>query len=530
MSEPLLQIIDLSVAFHTGSETIQAVSGVNLTVNSQETLALVGESGSGKSVTALSILGLHHKHEVSYPSGRILFKGRDLLQAKESELRSIRGNQIGMVFQEPLTSLNPLHTVHKQISENVILHQGGGLKQAKDRCLELLHLVGLDQPEKRLQAFPHQLSGGQRQRVMMAMALANEPELLIADEPTTALDVTVQGQILDLLASLQKRLHMAVLFISHDLSVVRHIADKAAVMSQGQVVETGTVQELFHSPQHPYTRHLLQSEPRGRAAPLPSTLEPVLEVNGLRVWFPIQKGILKRTVDHFRAVDGVDVEVKGGESVGIVGESGSGKTTLGLAVLRLMSSQGAITLSGQRIDGLGPKKMRPLRKSIQVVFQDPYGSLSPRMPVQEIIAEGLALHQIQDPKEQDKRVIEAMQAVHLDPEHRQRYPHEFSGGQRQRIAIARALVLRPKLIILDEPTSSLDRSVQGQIIDLLRHLQSELGISYLFISHDLKLVRVLCHRVLVMRQGRIVESGPAEEIFTTPQAAYTQELLQATQT
>jgi microcin C transport system ATP-binding protein len=527
MSQPLLHINNLSVAFHTGSETVQAVTKANLEINTQETLALVGESGSGKSVTALSILGLHQRHEVSYPSGQILFKGRNLLQASEHELRAIRGNQIGMVFQEPLTSLNPLHPVQKQISENVILHQGGNTKQAKSRCLELLHLVGLDQPEKRLSAFPHQLSGGQRQRVMLAMALANEPELLIADEPTTALDVTVQRQILDLLNWLQDQLHMAVLFISHDLSVVRHIADRVAVMSQGQVVEAGTTQNVFQSPEHPYTRHLLQSEPRGRAAPLSPEAEPVLKVDGLRVWFPVQKGILKRTVDHFKAVDGVDVQIFSGESVGIVGESGSGKTTLGLAVLRLLHSHGHITLNGERIDGLPSKKMRPLRRNIQVVFQDPYGSLSPRMPVQEIIAEGLGLHQIKDQKEQEKRVMKAMQAVHLDPELRNRYPHEFSGGQRQRIAIARALVLQPKLIVLDEPTSSLDRSVQGQIIDLLRKLQAELGISYLFISHDLKLVRALCHRVLVMRQGRIVESGPAEDIFNHPRAAYTQELLQA---
>jgi microcin C transport system ATP-binding protein len=527
MPQPILHINNLCVTFHTGSETIQAVSGVNLELSSRETLALVGESGSGKSVTALSVLGLHHRHEVSYPCGRVLFKGRDLLQTPEHELRAIRGNQIGMVFQEPLTSLNPLHTVQKQISENVILHQGGNLKQARSRCLELLHLVGIDQPEKRLSAFPHQLSGGQRQRVMIAMALANEPELLIADEPTTALDVTVQRQILDLLVRLQEELRMAVLFISHDLSVVRHIADRVAVMSHGQIVEIGTVTEVFYNPQHPYTQHLLQSEPKGQASPLPPSAEPILETEDLRVWFPIQKGILKRTVDHFKAVDGVDVDIRSGESVGIVGESGSGKTTLGLAVLKLLHSQGNITLNGRRIDGLSSKQMRPLRKDIQVVFQDPFGSLSPRMPVREIIAEGLGLHQVKDPEEQEYRVIEAMQAVHLDPRLRNRYPHEFSGGQRQRIAIARSLVLRPKLIILDEPTSSLDRSVQGQIIDLLRKLQAELRISYLFISHDLKLVRALCHRVLVMRQGRIVESGPAEDIFNHPQVTYTQELLQA---
>ncbi len=504
-----------------------AVNGVDISLGSKETMALVGESGSGKSVTALSILGLHHRHEISYPSGRIMFKGRDLLQAKESELRSIRGGQIGMIFQEPLTSLNPLHPVHKQISENIVLHQGGSNLQARDRCLELLNMVGIDQPEKRMQAFPHQLSGGQRQRVMIAMALANEPELLIADEPTTALDVTVQRQILDLLARLQERMHMAVLFISHDLSVVRHIADKVAVMSQGKVVETGTAQEIFQSPRHAYTRHLVSSEPSGRAVPLSSGPEPVLDVTNLRVWFPISKGILKRTVDHFKAVDGVDVDIKAGESVGIVGESGSGKTTLGLAVLRLIHSQGKILLNGRRIDQLSPKKMRPLRKDIQVVFQDPFGSLSPRMPAQDIIAEGLGLHRGADKNEQEMLVIKAMETVHLDPEFRNRYPHEFSGGQRQRIAIARALVLRPKLIILDEPTSSLDRSVQGQIIDLLRKLQAEMRLSYLFISHDLKLVRALCHRVLVMRQGRIVESGLAEDIFTSPRTAYTRELLQA---
>ncbi len=528
MSAPLLSVENLSVAFAQAGSTMLAVDGISFALNRGETLAIVGESGSGKSVTALSILKLLQYPPASHPSGRVMFKGRDLLTASEDELRQVRGNDITMVFQEPMTSLNPLHTIAQQIGEILDLHKGLTGDAARIRTLELLDLVGIRNAAERLEAYPHQLSGGQRQRVMIAMALANEPDLLIADEPTTALDVTVQAQILKLLKELQARLGMAMLFITHDLGIVRRLADNVVVMLKGKVVEEGPVARVFGAPQHEYTQRLLAAEPKGRPGPVPLDAKTLLEVGPLKIWFPIKTGFLRRTTSHVKAVDGVSISVREGETLGIVGESGSGKTTLGLAILRLISSQGRIVVMGRDVQGWTSKMMRPLRRDLQVVFQDPFGSLSPRMSVAGIVAEGLT---VQDPSLSDARqreiVAAALTDVGLDPSAMDRYPHEFSGGQRQRIAIARALALDPKCIVLDEPTSALDMSVQAQIVELLRDLQLKRRLAYVFISHDLKVVRALSHRVVVMQNGLVVEEGAGEAIFTTPKTAYTQALFAA---
>jgi len=525
---PLLSVENLSVAFRQGGRETLAVDGVSFHVAKGETLAIVGESGSGKSVSALSILKLLNYPAAHHPSGQILFHGQDLIAADEDAMRKVRGNDITMVFQEPMTSLNPLHSIERQIGEILELHKGLRAEAARARTLELLALVGIRDAESRLGAYPHQLSGGQRQRVMIAMALANEPELLIADEPTTALDVTVQAQILALLKELQTRLGMAMLFITHDLGIVRRIADRVAVMLKGKIVEQGPVSEIFGQPQHEYTRRLLAAEPKGRPAPIPEGAATLLEAGPMKIWFPIKSGFLRRTTGHVKAVDGIAIRVREGETLGVVGESGSGKTTLGLAILRLISSEGPIVFLGDRIDGLNAAQVRPRRKDLQVVFQDPYGSLSPRMSVAEIVAEGLTV-QKRGLSYQDRRevVAGALQDVGLDPAAMDRYPHEFSGGQRQRIAIARAMALDPRFIVLDEPTSALDMSVQVQIVELLRDLQARRRLGYLFISHDLKVVRAMAHRVLVMQNGRIIEEGPAEELFAAPREAYTRALLAA---
>ncbi|MFT0892878.1 ABC transporter ATP-binding protein [Pseudochelatococcus sp. G4_1912] len=528
MNTPLLSVKDLSVAFRQDGREIPAVNGVSFDLAAGETLALVGESGSGKSVTALSILKLLNYPAAHHPSGEVLFKGRDLLRVSEDELRKVRGNDITMVFQEPMTSLNPLHVISRQIGEILALHKGLTGEPARKRTLELLELVGIRDAENRLDAYPHQLSGGQRQRVMIAMALANEPDLLIADEPTTALDVTVQAQILDLLAELKTRLNMSLLFITHDLGIVRKIADRVCVMTGGKIVETGPVAQVFDHPQHAYTQKLLAAEPKGTPQPVPDDAPVVVKAGPIKVWFPIKRGFFRKTVSHVKAVDGVSIMVREGETVGIVGESGSGKTTLGLAILRLIRSEGPIVFLGQHIDGLPRKAVKPLRRSMQIVFQDPYGSLSPRLSVAEIVAEGLGVQQ-KGLSEQQKRerVARALVDVGLDPAAMDRYPHEFSGGQRQRIAIARAMVLEPRFIVLDEPTSALDMSVQAQIVDLLRDLQRTRKLAYLFISHDLKVVRALSNSVLVMQNGKVVEQGPAGELFANPQAAYTKALFEA---
>ena len=525
---PLLSVENLSVAFRQGGRETLAVDGVSFHVAKGETLAIVGESGSGKSVSALSILKLLNYPAAHHPSGRILFHDQDLIAADEDAMRKVRGNDITMVFQEPMTSLNPLHTIERQIGEILELHKGLRAEAARARTLELLALVGIRDAQSRLEAYPHQLSGGQRQRVMIAMALANEPELLIADEPTTALDVTVQAQILALLKELQSRLGMAMLFITHDLGIVRRIADRVAVMLKGKIVEQGPVAEIFGHPQHAYTRRLLAAEPKGRPAPVPEGAATLLEAGPMKIWFPIKSGFLRRTTGHVKAVDGIAIKVREGETLGVVGESGSGKTTLGLAILRLISSEGRIVFLGDRIDGLTASQVRPRRKDLQVVFQDPYGSLSPRMSVAEIVAEGLTV-QKRDLSYQERRevVAGALQDVGLDPSSMDRYPHEFSGGQRQRIAIARAMALDPRFIVLDEPTSALDMSVQVQIVELLRDLQARRRLGYLFISHDLKVVRAMAHRVLVMQNGKVVEEGQAEELFARPREAYTQALLAA---
>ncbi len=523
-AEPLLQVDNLSVAF--GGKSV--VEDVSFSIRRGETLALVGESGSGKSVSALSILKLLPYPVASHPGGRIRLQGQDLLQAPATALRKVRGNRIAMIFQEPMTSLNPLHRIGRQIIEILLLHKSMPREAARRRALELLQLVGIADAERRLSAFPHELSGGQRQRVMIAMALANEPDLLIADEPTTAVDVTVQAQILALLQDLQARLGMALLLISHDLGVVRKMADRVCVMQAGRIVEAADVEQLFAAPQHPYTRRLLEAEPRGRKLPVAPGAADILTAQGLKVWFPIRKGVFRRVVDHIHAVERADLTLRSGETLGIVGESGSGKTTLGLALLRLVSSQGEISFDRRRIDGFGKKAMRPLRREMQIVFQDPYGSLSPRLTVGEIIAEGLLVHEPSSTAaDREAAVIAALREVGLDPESRHRYPHEFSGGQRQRISIARALILKPRLVMLDEPTSALDMSVQAQIVDLLRDLQQRHGLAYLFISHDLRVVRAMSDRVLVMRQGEIVEVGGVDQIFDAPQQDYTKALLAA---
>ena len=529
MSErPLLSVRDLSVAFTQGGRTTTAVDRISFDIAKGETLALVGESGSGKSVSALSVLKLLPYPPASHPSGRIMLGEQDLLAMDERALRKVRGNRVTMIFQEPMTSLNPLHTIEQQIGEILALHRGLRDKAARARTLELLNEVGIRDPEKRLGAYPHQLSGGQRQRVMIAMALANEPELLIADEPTTALDVTVQAQILELLDRLKQKNGMSMLFITHDLGIVRKIADRVCVMTKGKIVETGPTSEIFSNPQHEYTRHLLAAEPKGRPPQVASDAETVLTARDMKVWFPIKRGFFRRTVDHVKAVDGIDIDVKAGQTVGVVGESGSGKTTLGLALCRMISSQGKIRFRNREIDSLSFSEMRPLRREMQIVFQDPYGSLSPRMSISEIIEEGLKIHERDlSADERDDRVVEALQEVGLDPQTRFRYPHEFSGGQRQRIAIARAIVLKPHFVMLDEPTSALDMSVQAQVVDLLRSLQRKHNLAYLFISHDLKVVRAMADRVIVMRNGQVVEQGPADRIFEHPETGYTRALISA---
>ncbi len=530
IGETLLRVSDLSVQFEMGrSAKFTAVDRVSFDLHRGETLALVGESGSGKSVTALSVLQLLPYPLASHPSGKIEYRGEELLGAGEGRLREVRGNRIAMIFQEPMTSLNPLHTIEKQIGEALTIHKGLSREAARARIVELLELVGLGaQAKQRLDAYPHQLSGGQRQRVMIAMALANEPDILIADEPTTAVDVTIQAQLLKLLKELQEKLGMAILFITHDLGVVRRLAHRVAVMNKGRIVEAGPVAEVFGQPQHDYTRHLLAAEPKGKAGPRDANARTVLRGGDIKVWFPIKAGVFRRTIGHVKAVDGIDVNLKAGHTLGVVGESGSGKTTLGLALLRLERAEGAIEFDGRDIVALRGGDLRPLRKEMQIVFQDPYGSLSPRMSVAEIVAEGLAIHEpgLSD-AERDARVVAALNEVRLDPATRHRYPHEFSGGQRQRIAIARALVLKPKLVVLDEPTSALDMSVQAQIVDLLRELQAKHGLAYVFISHDLKVVRALADDVLVMKDGKAVEHGPAAQIFDSPQAPYTKALMAA---
>ena len=526
--ETILSVENLSVDFAQAGNLTHAVRNVSFEIRRGETVALVGESGSGKSVTALSVLQLLPYPAARHPSGKITFKGNDLMGLSNRDMRSVRGNDITMVFQEPMTSLNPLHTVEKQIGEILELHKGLSGAATRARTVELLGQVGIRDPEKRLQSYPHQLSGGQRQRVMIAMALANEPDLLIADEPTTALDVTVQAQILKLLRELQASHHMAILLITHDLGIVRKVADRVCVMSGGEIVEAGTTKRVFEKPKHAYTRHLMSAEPKGRPQPLDTSAPVVMQGDDVKVWFPIKRGFFRSTVDHIKAVDGIDVTVRSGQTLGVVGESGSGKTTLGLALTRMISSQGRIAFDGKPIDDKSFKQMRPLRKDIQIVFQDPYGSLSPRMSIADIVSEGLNVHGAGlSHSDRRQRVAAALEEVGLDPATMDRYPHEFSGGQRQRIAVARALVLQPRFVMLDEPTSALDMSVQAQIVDLLRDLQKKRDLAYLFISHDLKVVRALANEIIVMRMGQVVESGPADQVFDHPKTDYTKALMAA---
>ena len=532
-AKPLLVVDDLCVTFGRGERAKPVVRGVSFELLAGETLALVGESGSGKSVTALSILQLLNPAQAHHPRGSVRFRGEELIGAPPPILRHVRGDRIGMIFQEPMTSLNPLHTVEKQINEVLLVHKGLDRAKARARTLELLSLVGLDNVGERLGAYPHQLSGGQRQRVMIAMALANEPDILIADEPTTALDVTVQAQILTLLGELQGRLGLAILLITHDLTVVRHVADRVVVMRDGEIRETGETARVFERPEHPYTRELLAAEPRGRAPEVDESVAPILEARDLKVWFPIRKGVMRRTVGHVKAVDGIDLVLRPGETLGVVGESGSGKSTLAQALLRLIPSEGGIRFRGEPIETTTGADLKRLRRDMQVVFQDPFGSLSPRRTVAQIILEGPQAHALAggDAAERDEaRVVHALERVGLPAASRHLYPHEFSGGQRQRIALARALILEPSLIVLDEPTSALDRAVQVQMVELLRELQRDTGLAYLFISHDLRVVRALASRVIVMRRGVAVESGAASRIFDAPSHPYTRELLTAAYT
>ncbi|HXX52633.1 MAG TPA: ABC transporter ATP-binding protein [Xanthobacteraceae bacterium] len=528
MTGPLLSVRDLSIAFRSHGRETLAVNRISFDIAKGETVALVGESGSGKSATALSILKLLPYPAASHPSGRIDFKGEDLLQLNERQIRRVRGDDISIVFQEPMTSLNPLHTIEKQIGEILLLHRGLTGAAARQRTLEVLTQVGIPDPQTRLKSYPHQLSGGQRQRVMIAMALANEPDLLIADEPTTALDVTVQAQIIALLKELQARLGMSLLFITHDLGIVRKIAQRVCVMKEGNIVEQGPVDRVFAGPEHPYTRALLAAEPKPDPAPPQPDAPIVLQTDALKVWFPITRGLMRKVVGHVKACDGLTIELREGETLGVVGESGSGKSTLGRAILRLISSEGTIAFMGHDLQGLRFKEMRPFRRNMQIVFQDPYGSLSPRMSVADIIKEGLKVHHPRMTEaERDRRVIQALNDVGLDPDTRFRFPHEFSGGQRQRIAVARAIVLEPSFVVLDEPTSALDMLIQAQMVDLLRDLQKRHNLTYLFISHDLRVVAALASRLLVMRHGMVVETGDAAELFRNPKTAYTRALFAA---
>ncbi|MDZ4790215.1 MAG: ABC transporter ATP-binding protein [Hyphomicrobiales bacterium] len=532
---PLLDVQNLSVDFNTGDSVVNAVKRVSFTVGKGETVALVGESGSGKTVSAMSIMRLLSYPAASHPSGKILFRGRDVLTASEEEVRDLRGNNISIIFQEPMTSLNPLHRVGRQVAEIIKIHgrandpnKGVSEEKAQGIVIDLLRKAGIRDPEARARSYPHEMSGGQRQRVMIAMALANKPDLLIADEPTTALDVTIQAQILDLLQKLKDETGMALLLITHNLDIVKKMADRVYVMKDGEIAEQGPTRAIFDAPQHEYTRRLIASEPKGEPPAADTSAPVVLETENLKVWFPVKTGMLQRVTSHIKAVDGLSLRLRAGQTLGVVGESGSGKTTLGLAILRLVSSEGKIAYVGNRLDGLNAKAMRPIRREMQIVFQDPYGSLSPRLSISQIVEEGLV---IQNPKmkydERRERVSKALAEVGLKPEMQDRYPHEFSGGQRQRIAIARAMVLEPKFVMLDEPTSALDVSVQAQIVDLLRDLQEKRKLAYLFISHDLKVVRALANEVIVMRNGRVVEEGPAEQIFNAPQSDYTKALLAA---
>ena len=524
----LLEVDNLSVTFGINEREVKAVRGISFDIGKGETVALVGESGSGKSVTALSAIQLLPYPTAHHPSGSIRFNGEELIAADEDTLRRIRGNRIGMIFQEPMTSLNPLHNLEKQIGEVLFLHKKLDRVAARERVLDLLKQVGLHDAENRLQAYPHQLSGGQRQRAMIAMALANDPDLLIADEPTTALDVTIQAQILALLKELQQKRGMSMLLITHDLGIVRKVADRVCVMTKGRIVEQGNTAEIFDNPQHSYTQHLLAAEPKGKPTTAAANAPMVIEASDLKIWFPIKRGVLRKVVGHIKAVDGVSIEVREGHTVGVVGESGSGKTTLAMGLLRLERSEGPISFLGQNIQGKTWKELRPLRSEMQIVFQDPFGSLSPRMAVGQIIEEGMLIHMRNLSFDERRQLIaETLVEVGLDPEMQDRYPHEFSGGQRQRISIARAMVLRPRLVILDEPTSALDMSVQAQIVDLLRDLQQKHKLAYLFISHDLKVVRALADEVLVMRNGQVVEQGSAEKIFDEPVEDYTKALLKA---
>jgi microcin C transport system ATP-binding protein len=528
---PLLEIRDLSVTFagRAGAKPVDAVKGASFALDCGETLALVGESGSGKSVTALSLLQLLPYPLAAHgPESSIRFAGEELVGAAPEQLRRVRGNRIAMVFQEPMTSLNPLHTLERQIGETLLIHKHMRPEAAHERTLELLRLVGLPDAESRLGAYPHQLSGGQRQRVMIAMAIANEPDILIADEPTTALDVTIQAHILQLLKDLRDRFGMALLLITHDLTIVRKMADRLAIMTEGEIVETGLTEEVFERPRHPYTQRLIAAEPKGRPPPPDPFARELMAAEDLKVWFPIRSGVLRRVKGHVKAVDGVSLAVRSGTTLGVVGESGSGKTTLGLALLRLTEATGHIRFAERDIAALGQRQMRPLRREMQVVFQDPFSSLSPRLSVAQIVEEGLKVHRLAATVAERRHLIEtALEEVGLDPEAAERYPHEFSGGQRQRIAIARALVLKPRFLVLDEPTSALDMSVQAQIVELLRELQARHGLAYLFISHDLRVVRALAHEILVMKDGKIVEAGPTDRVMTAPQHPYTRALMAA---
>ena len=523
---PILKVENLHVSFGRGVREVKAVEGVAFDIEAGRTHALVGESGSGKSVSALSIMRLLPYPTAWHPAGAINFTGEALIDAPESVMQTIRGNRIAMIFQEPLNSLNPLHSVEQQISEVLLVHKHMSMTDARARVIELLKLVGLESASERLHALPHAFSGGQEQRIMIAMALANEPEILIADEPTTALDVTVQAQILKLLKDLQQELGMAMLLITHDLGIVRHMADTVSVMNHGKVVESGDAKTVFEHPTHEYTQHLLAAEPKGLPDPAPDGAS-VIRGNNVKVWFPIKRGVLRRTVGYIKAVDGISVDIRAGHTLGIVGESGSGKSTLGRALIRLEQATGDIEFNGATLQGLSWKQLRPLRREMQIVFQDPYGSLSPRMSIGQIIEEGMIIHDLGNEEERRRMIDDALIEVGLEPAMRDRYPHEFSGGQRQRIAIARALVLKPRFIVLDEPTSALDMSVQAQIVELLRNLQKKYDLAYMFISHDLKVVRAMAHDVVVMKDGRVVEQGPAEMIFNNPAEPYTRALLAA---